>query len=97
MGDDLWALSPRVAARWVAAVALINGVIVAFSGITGFVGLMMSPERMPLDVVICLIGGVFFVGLLAQRRPYRSGHCGRRSSCGMLCNSITKDQSERPA
>ena len=86
--------------------ALITGVMVAFSGIIGFVGLMMphivrlvmggnnarvlpfsalfgaiflvwadiaarmvmAPEDMPIGVVTGLIGGVFFVGLLARRR-----------------------------
>lgn len=86
--------------------ALITGVKVAFSGIIGFVGLMMphivrlvmggnnarvlpfsalfgaifliwadiaarvvmAPEDMPIGVVTGLIGGVFFVGLLARRR-----------------------------
>lgn len=88
------------------ASALITGVMVAFSGIIGFVGLMMphivrlvmggnnarvlpfsalfgaifliwadiaarvvmAPEDMPIGVVTGLIGGVFFVGLLAPRR-----------------------------
>lgn len=88
------------------ACALITGVMVAFSGIMGFVGLMMphvvrlvmggnnarvlpfsalfgaiflicadiiarvvmAPEDMPIGVVTGLIRGVFFVGLLAQRR-----------------------------
>ena len=88
------------------ACALITGVMVAFSGIIGFVGLMMAhvvrlvmggnnarvlpfsalfgaifliwadivarvvmaPEDMPIGVVTGLIGGVFFVGLLARRR-----------------------------
>jgi iron complex transport system permease protein len=88
------------------AAALITGVMVAFSGIIGFVGLMMphivrlvmggnnarvlpfsalfgaifliwadivarvvmAPEDMPIGVVTGLIGGVFFVGLLARRR-----------------------------
>ena len=86
--------------------ALITGVMVAFSGIIGFVGLMMphivrlamggnnsrvlpfsalfgaifliwadiaarvvmAPEDMPIGVVTGLIGGLFFVGLLARRR-----------------------------
>ncbi|MDT8854897.1 iron ABC transporter permease [Paracoccaceae bacterium Fryx2] len=86
--------------------ALITGVMVAFSGIIGFVGLMMphivrlvmggnnarvlpfsalfgaifliwadiiarvvmAPEDMPIGVVTGLIGGAFFVGLLARRR-----------------------------
>jgi iron complex transport system permease protein len=86
--------------------ALITGVMVAFSGIIGFVGLMMphivrlvmggnnaralpfsalfgavfliwadiiarvvmAPEDMPIGVVTGLIGGVFFVCLLARRR-----------------------------
>jgi iron complex transport system permease protein len=86
--------------------ALITGVMVAFSGIIGFVGLMMphvvrlvmggnnarvlpfsalfgaifliwadivarvvvAPEDMPIGVVTGLIGGVFFVGLLARRK-----------------------------
>ena len=88
------------------ASALITGVMVAFSGIIGFVGLMMphivrlvmggnnarvlpfsalfgaifliwadiaarvvmAPEDMPIGVVTGLIGGVFFVGLLARRK-----------------------------
>ena len=88
------------------ASALITGVMVAFSGIIGFVGLMMphivrlvmggnnarvlpfsalfgaiflvwadiaarvvmAPDDMPIGVVTGLIGGVFFVGLLARRR-----------------------------
>ena len=88
------------------AAALITGVMVAFSGIIGFVGLMMphivrlvmggnnarvlpfsalfgaifliwadiaarmvmAPEDMPIGVVTGLIGGVFFVGLLARRK-----------------------------
>ena len=86
--------------------ALITGVMVAFSGIIGFVGLMMphivrlviggnnarvlpfsalfgaifliwadiaarvvmAPEDMPIGVVTGLIGGVFFVALLARRQ-----------------------------
>jgi iron complex transport system permease protein len=86
--------------------ALITGVMVAFSGIISFVGLMMphivrlviggnnarvlpfsalfgaiflvwadvaarlimAPEDMPIGVVTGLIGGVFFVWLLARRR-----------------------------
>ena len=86
--------------------ALITGVMVAFSGIIGFVGLMMphivrmvmggnnarvlpfsalfgaiflvwadiaarivmAPEDMPIGVVTGLIGGLFFVWLLAQRK-----------------------------
>lgn len=86
--------------------ALITGVMVAFSGIIGFVGLMvphiarmlvggdyrrvlpasaligaafllwaditartvMAPEDMPIGIVTGLIGGVFFVWLLRQRR-----------------------------
>lgn len=86
--------------------ALITGVMVAFSGLIGFVGLMMphivrlmmggnnarvlpfsalfgaifliwadiaarvvmAPEDMPIGVVTGLIGGLFFVGLLARRR-----------------------------
>jgi iron complex transport system permease protein len=86
--------------------ALITGVMVAFSGIIGFVGLMMphivrlvmggnnqrvlpfsalfgaifliwadisarivmAPEDMPIGVVTGLIGGIFFVALLARRR-----------------------------
>lgn len=86
--------------------ALITGVMVAFSGIIGFVGLMMphivrlvmggnnarvlpfsalfgaifliwadiaarivmAPEDMPIGVVTGLIGGVFFVVLLARRK-----------------------------
>lgn len=86
--------------------ALITGVMVAFSGIVGFVGLMMphivrlimggnnarvlpfsallgaifliwadivarvvmAPEDMPIGVVTGLMGGIFFVGLLAKRR-----------------------------
>lgn len=86
--------------------ALITGVMVAFSGIIGFVGLMvphivrtiaggdyarvlpgsalvgaifllwadivartvMAPEDMPVGIVTGLIGGLFFVWLLRQRR-----------------------------
>jgi iron complex transport system permease protein len=86
--------------------ALITGVMVAFSGIIGFVGLMMphivrlvmggnnqrvlpfsalfgaifliwadiaarvvmAPEDMPIGVVTGLVGGIFFVALLARRR-----------------------------
>lgn len=86
--------------------ALITGVMVAFSGIIGFVGLMvphvarmivggdyrrvlpasaligaifllwadiiartiMAPEDMPIGIVTGLIGGIFFVWLLRQKR-----------------------------
>lgn len=86
--------------------ALITGVMVAFSGIIGFVGLMvphiarmiaggdyrrvlpasaligavfllwadiaartvMAPEDMPIGIVTGLVGGVFFVWLLARRK-----------------------------
>jgi iron complex transport system permease protein len=86
--------------------ALITGVMVAFSGLIGFVGLMMphlvrlvvggdtarvlpasafagavfliwadaaarlimAPEDMPIGVVTGLIGGVFFIGMMARRR-----------------------------
>lgn len=86
--------------------ALITGVMVAFSGLIGFVGLMMphlvrlvvggdnarvmpssalagavfliwadaaarvmmAPEDMPIGVVTGLIGGVFFIWMMAQRR-----------------------------
>jgi iron complex transport system permease protein len=85
--------------------ALITGVMVAFSGLIGFVGLMMphlvrfavggdntrvlplsalagaiflvaadtvarivmAPEDMPIGVVTGLVGGVFFLGLMARR------------------------------
>ncbi len=88
------------------ACALITGVMVAFSGMIGFVGLMiphivramvggdytrvlpwsalagaifllwadivartvMAPEDMPIGIVTGLIGGVFFVALLRQKR-----------------------------
>jgi iron complex transport system permease protein len=88
------------------ASALITGVMVAFSGIIGFVGLMMphlvrlmiggdsarllpgsayagavfliladalarvvmAPEDMPIGVVTGLMGGIFFIGLMARRR-----------------------------
>lgn len=88
------------------AAALITGVMVAFSGLIGFVGLMMphlvrlvlggdnarvlpgsalagavfliwadaaarvvmAPEDMPIGVVTGLIGGVFFIWMMAQRR-----------------------------
>ncbi len=86
--------------------ALITGVMVAFSGIIGFVGLMiphiarmlvggdyrrvlpasaligavfllwadmaartvMAPEDMPIGIVTGLVGGIFFVWLLARRK-----------------------------
>ncbi|NUB45952.1 iron ABC transporter permease [Fertoebacter nigrum] len=86
--------------------ALITGVMVAFSGLIGFVGLMMphlvrlmvggdnarvmpasalagavfliwadalarvavAPEDMPIGVVTGLVGGVFFIGMMARRR-----------------------------
>ncbi|MFM7334364.1 MAG: FecCD family ABC transporter permease [Tabrizicola sp.] len=86
--------------------ALITGVMVAFSGLIGFVGLMMphlvrllaggdnarvlpasalagavfliwadalarvavAPEDMPIGVVTGLVGGVFFIWMMAQRR-----------------------------
>jgi iron complex transport system permease protein len=86
--------------------ALITGVMVAFSGLIGFVGLMMphlvrlvvggdnarvlpgsalagavfliwadaaarivmAPEDMPIGVVTGLIGGIFFIGMMARRR-----------------------------
>ena len=85
--------------------ALITGVMVAFSGLIGFVGLMMphlvrfavggdntrvlplsallgaiflvaadtiarvvmAPEDMPIGVVTGLVGGVFFLWLMARR------------------------------
>jgi iron complex transport system permease protein len=88
------------------AAALITGVMVAFSGLIGFVGLMiphlvrlvvggdnarvlpgsalagavfliwadaaarvvMAPEDMPIGVVTGLIGGVFFIWMMAKRR-----------------------------
>ena len=88
------------------AAALITGVMVAFSGLIGFVGLMMphlvrlvvgggnarvlpgsafagavfliwadaaarvvmAPEDMPIGVVTGLIGGVFFIWMMARRR-----------------------------
>lgn len=86
--------------------ALITGVMVAFSGLIGFVGLMMphlvrlivggdnarvmpasalagavfliwadalarvavAPEDMPIGIVTGLVGGVFFIGMMARRR-----------------------------
>lgn len=86
--------------------ALITGVMVAFSGLIGFVGLMMphlvrlliggdnarvlpasalagavfliwadalarvavAPEDMPIGVVTGLVGGVFFIAMMARRR-----------------------------
>jgi iron complex transport system permease protein len=86
--------------------ALITGAMVAFSGLIGFVGLMMphlvrlflggdnarvlpasafagavfliladagarvvmAPEDMPIGVVTCLTGGVFFIWMMARRR-----------------------------
>lgn len=110
VGDETAATLGIVPARFrlmvFAACALITGVMVAFSGIIGFVGLMMphvvrlvmggnnarvlpfsalfgaiflvwadivarvvmAPEDMPIGVVTGLIGGVFFVGLLARQR-----------------------------
>jgi iron complex transport system permease protein len=88
------------------AAALITGVMVAFSGLIGFVGLMMphlvrlavggdnarvlpasalagavflihadaaarvvmAPEDMPIGVVTGLIGGIFFIWMMAKRR-----------------------------
>lgn len=88
------------------ASALITGVMVAFSGMIGFVGLMVphiarlivggsncrvlpfsaffgaiflvcadliarlvvSPEDLPIGVVTGLVGGLFFVAMLARRR-----------------------------
>jgi iron complex transport system permease protein len=88
------------------AAALITGVMVAFSGLIGFVGLMMphlvrlvvggdnarvlpasalagavfliwadagarvavAPEDMPIGVVTGLVGGVFFIWMMARRR-----------------------------
>ena len=88
------------------AAALITGVMVAFSGIIGFVGLMiphivrmmigtnnvvvlpfsallgaifliwadiiarivMAPEDLPIGIVTGIVGGIFFVGLLARKR-----------------------------
>ncbi|MBL8563217.1 MAG: iron ABC transporter permease [Gemmobacter sp.] len=87
--------------------ALITGVLVAFSGLIGFVGLMMphlvrlvlggdaarvlpgsalagavfliwadalarvavAPEDMPIGVVTGLVGGLFFIWMMARRRP----------------------------
>jgi iron complex transport system permease protein len=86
--------------------ALITGAMVAFSGLIGFVGLMMphlvrlflggdnarvlpasalagamfliladagarvvmAPEDMPIGVVTCLTGGIFFIWMMARRR-----------------------------
>ena len=88
------------------AAALVTGVMVAFSGLIGFVGLMMphlvrllvggdnarvmpasalagavfliwadalarvamAPEDMPIGVVTGLVGGVFFIWMMARRR-----------------------------
>ncbi len=87
--------------------AMITGVMVAFSGLIGFVGLMMphlvrlvlggdtarvmpaaalagavfliwadalsrvavAPEDLPVGVVTGLVGGVFFIWMMARRRP----------------------------
>jgi iron complex transport system permease protein len=88
------------------ASALVTGAMVAFSGLIGFVGLMMphlvriflggdnarvlpasafagalfliladalarvvmAPEDMPIGVVTCLTGGIFFIWMMARRR-----------------------------
>jgi iron complex transport system permease protein len=88
------------------AAALVTGAMVAFSGLIGFVGLMMphlvrlvlggdnarvlpasafagavfliladagarvvmAPEDLPIGVVTCLTGGVFFIWMMARRR-----------------------------
>lgn len=88
------------------AAALVTGAMVAFSGLIGFVGLMMphlvrlvlggdnarvlpasafagavfliladagarvvmAPEDLPIGVVTCLTGGVFFIWMMAKRR-----------------------------